>query len=108
MKKKYKIFTADNFHIYDEDDGTDPSGSYETQEEALVAAKEVVDKSLRWERSQSKDPTDPIELYDRYQDFGDSPVIRPETDPPFSAWDYAKTRCIDICKEPIQDVLDKL
>ena len=99
MKKKYKIFTADNFHMYDEEEGTDLSGEYDTQVEAVEAAKSIVDKSLRWERSQSRDPFDSDELYDRYQDFGDSPVIRPDTDPPFSAWDYAKLRCPEICKE---------
>jgi len=32
--------------------------------------------------------------------FGDDPVIRPDTEPHFSAWEYAKVRCADICLEP--------
>jgi len=99
MSGEYKVLTADNFHAYDDDDGVDDCGSYETQEEAVVAAKLIVDKSLRWERRQSSNPGDPDELYDRYMDFGDDPVIRPDTEPHFSAWEYAKSRCADICRE---------
>lgn len=100
MSEKYRVLTGDNFHSYD-DDGVDDGGSFLTQEEAITAAKGIVDKSLRWERKQSNNPADPAELYDRYMDFGDSPVIRPETNPPFSAWKYAKWRCKEICLEPI-------
>ncbi len=95
---EYKIFTADNFHMYD-DEGEDESGTYSTQEEVIAAAKVIVDMSLRWEQKQSNNPDDPDELYERYMDFGDSPVIRPDTDPPFSALQYAKSRCADICRE---------
>ncbi len=107
MSEKYRIFTGDNFHPYDEDD-VDDEGSYATQEEAIAAAKLIVDKSLRWERTQSRNPADPDELYDRYMDFGDDPVIRPHTVPNFSAWEYAKSRSKEICREPLatRDDLD--
>lgn len=86
--------------MYDEDDdGADRSGPFSTQEEVIAAAKEIVDKSLRWERSQCKNINDPNELFDRYISFGDDPIISPETNPPFSASDYAKSRCVDICNE---------
>jgi hypothetical protein len=100
MMNKYRVFSGDNFHPYDEDE-VDDSGAYPTAENALQAAKAIVDNSLRWERKQSKNPADPDELYDRYTDFGDSPVIRPDTNPSFSAWEYAKVRCIEICREPL-------
>lgn len=100
MKEKYRIFVGDNFHAHD-DDEVDDGGSYSTQEEAVAAAKLIVDKSLRWERKKSNNPDDPDELFDRYMDFGDSPVIRPETNPTFSAWKYAESRCVDICQEPV-------
>lgn len=106
MTEKYQIFTGDNFHPYDEDE-VDDGGKYSTQEEAIAAAKLIVDKSLRWERKQSNDPADLDELLDRYMDFGDSPVIRPDTNPPFSALEYAKGRCVDICKESMSDVDDE-
>ena len=99
MSEKYRVLTGDNFHSYDDDEGSDDSGTYSTQEEAIEAAKLIVDKSLRWERKQSKNPADPNELYDRYMDFGDDPVIRPGTEPHFSAWEYAKSRCPEICQE---------
>jgi hypothetical protein len=62
--------------------------------------KMIVDKSLRWERKLSRNPAEPDELYDRYMDFGDSPVIRPDTSPHFSALAYAEARCAEICREP--------
>ena len=52
----------DNFHYMDEDERCD-SGTFKTYEEAVSAAKEIVDRSLRWERGQSKNPNDPDELY---------------------------------------------
>ena len=54
MTEKYRVFSGDNFHSYDNDDGVDDGGSYETQEEAVAAAKLIVDKSLRWERKLNK------------------------------------------------------
>ena len=101
MKLKYRILTGDNFHPYDENE-VDDDGAYPTQEEAIVAAKMIVDKSLRWERKQSRNSADPDELYDRYTDFGDSQVISPGTEPHFSAWDHAKTRCVEICREDME------
>jgi len=98
-KPSYRIFTGDNFHLYDETE-VDDGGTYATEEEAIAAARMIVDKSLRWERRNIRNKYDPDELYDQYTDFGDSPVIRPDTEPPFSAWDYARGRCVEICKEP--------
>lgn len=101
MTGTYRVLTGDNFHAYDDDDGVDDCGSYDTQEEAIEAAKLIVDKSIRWERQFCEKPTDPEELYDRYTSFGDDPVISPGTEPHFSAWEYAKARCREICLEPI-------
>lgn len=102
MKEIYRVYTYDNFHMYDEDDdGAELRGKYDTSEEALRAAKQIVDNSLRWERTQCKNPADSDELYSRYISFGDSPSIRPDTTPYFSASKYAKSRCVDICKDPV-------
>lgn len=97
----FRIYVGDNFHGYDEEDVSD-GGSFETYAEALEAASQIVDRSLRWERRQCKDPCDPEELYERYTDFGDSPVIRPEGSPLFSAWEYARSRVSQLCSEPFQ------
>ena len=99
MRVIYRVYTYDNFHMYDEDDdGADCRGEYDTSEEALRAANKIVDNSLRWEHTQCKNPADSDELYSRYISFGDSPSIRPDTDPRFSASQYAKSRCAEICR----------
>ena len=100
---KYQVCKDDNFHYMDETERID-GNSYDTYEEAVEEARRIVDRSLRWERLQSKDSNDPDELYDRYQDFGDDPFVRPgDPDHHFSAWDYAKERCKTIVKEDIDD-----
>ena len=98
---KYRNFTDDNFHFIDESERSS-GGGFDTFEEALARAKELVDKSLRWERWQCENQNDPEELYDRYMDFGDDPFIKlcPKG-AHFSAWEYAKTRCKEICEEPL-------
>ena len=100
---KYQVCTDDNFHYTDETERID-GNSYDTYEEAVEEAKRIVDRSLRWERLQSYDPNDPDKLYDRYQDFGDDPFVRPGgPDRHFSAWDYAKERSKTIVREDIND-----
>jgi hypothetical protein len=38
------------------------------------------------------------DLHDTYTSFGDDPFIRPAPDgEKFSAWDYAKQRCDELC-----------
>ena len=100
---KYQVCTDDNFHYMDETERID-GNSYDTYEETVEEARRIVDRSLRWERLQAYDPNDPDKLYDRYQDFGDDPFVRPgDPDRHFSAWDYAKERCKTIVKEDIDD-----
>ena len=100
---KYQVCTDDNFHYMDETERID-GNSYDTYEEAVENARRIVDRSLRWERLQSYDPNDPDKLYDRYQDFGNDPFVRPDgPDHHFSAWDYAKERCKTIVTEDIDD-----
>lgn len=103
MSQKYLIFTGDYFHMFDEEDDLSSFGQYSTEKEAITAAKEIVNNSLRLERSECNDPSDPDELYEHYTDFGNSPIIRPDTDPPFLALDYAKIRCAEICKEEVSN-----
>lgn len=101
MSTTYTVLTADNFDFYDEDE-VDSHGSFATQEEAIAAARALVDRSLRWERQQCTDPCNADELYDRWEEFGDSPFIRPDTAPPFSASEYAQARVAEICSEPTE------
>jgi hypothetical protein len=39
----------------------------------------------------------PEDLYRQFVTFGVDPVIVPALDQKFSAWDYAKERCLEIC-----------
>jgi hypothetical protein len=64
--------------------------------------REMVDRFLRHECA----PGMPASaLYLRYMMFGKDPFIvehseAPDTLPGFSAWDYAKARCEELCSSP--------
>ena len=100
---KYTVYIDDNFHYMDEEERSS-GGVFRSADEAKARAAEIVDRSIRWERLQAKNPDDPDELYDRYTDFGDDPfVVSDDPDFHFSAWDYAKQRCQEIVKEDLND-----
>jgi hypothetical protein len=100
---KYELYQADNFHYGDEDE-RDLLGAFSSAQKAIAEAKQIVDRSLRWERLQATDPNNAEELYDRYKDFGDDPfIISDDPNCKFSAWTYAKERCRDIVNEDIKD-----
>ena len=104
---KYQVFTDDNFHFMDESERSS-DGTFDTFDDAVSRAIELVDKSLRWERWQCENQNNPDELYDRYMDFGDDPFVRPCPEGAnFSAWEYAKTRCKEICEEPPMENFSK-
>lgn len=96
----YKVICGDNFHPYEETDVDSPLGQA-SYIEAVAAAKRLIERSLRWERAQSKNPKDPAEVFERYLDFGDSVTIRPDGDPPFSGIQYAEEAAVWICREPV-------
>lgn len=93
---KYIVSVDDNYHYQDETERTE-KGGYDTAEEAIEAAKQIVLDSLRWQRWQIKGEATAEELWDRYTSFGDDPFIRGVH---FSAWDYAKSMCETIAAEP--------
>jgi len=87
---KYTVFVDDNFHYMDEEERY-KLGEFDTREEALAAAKKIVDEFL----DPSYEPwMTAHEMYEGYVMFGEDPFIVPD-DPAdrFSAWDYAKERC---------------
>jgi len=91
---KYKVFADDNYHYADEGE-RHKVGELRSAAAALAAAGKVVDKYLEtaYHRGMTAD-----ELYMSYTTFGEDPFI--VTDDPnckFSAWDYAKERCREIC-----------
>ena len=79
-------------------------GEYPTYGEALAVCREIVDRFLRHECA----PGVPASaVYFRYMMFGKDPSIveyseSPDTSPGFSAWDYAKARCEELCSRPAE------
>jgi hypothetical protein len=97
---KYKVLVDDNFHYMDESERYS-QGEYEIYEEAVSGAKKIVDEFLN---SNYKFGMTAGDLYDHYQSFGDDPSIVPSNNGcRFSAWNYAKQRCQEICKPEIDE-----
>jgi hypothetical protein len=92
----YTVIIYENSHYMDESEGY-THGEFPTAEEALAAAKKLVDDDLTSAYSPGMPPED---LYRQFATFGIDPVIVPALEPPFSAWDYAKQRCLEICAPP--------
>ena len=73
------------------------SGKFETDNEALDAAKDIVDEFLF---SSLKPGITPKELLSQFDTFGEDPVIRSTEQidfQGFSARDYAESRVEEIC-----------
>ncbi len=86
----------DNFHYMDESEAYN-SGKFETNNEALDAAKDIVEKFLL---SSLKPGITPKELLSQFDTFGEDPVIRSTEQVDFhgfSARDYAESRVEEIC-----------
>lgn len=93
---KYVVYVDDNFHPGDEEERYE-LGEFASAEEALAAARGVVDSFL----GQGYRPGMSFgELYAGYTGFGQNPVIlSDDPDCRFSAWDYARERCRELCGE---------
>lgn len=89
----YTVIVYENSHYMDESESY-THGNFPTAQDALAAAKKLVDEDLAAAFSPGMPPED---LYRRYATFGVDPAIVPALEPPFSAWDYAKERCLEIC-----------
>ena len=103
---RYKVLVDDNFHFMDASERY-TLGEYKTLEEATVACKRMVDDFLidasasdSYKNSTYKPGTASENLYAYYVMFGEDPFIVPrglDLETHFSAWNYAKQRCADIC-----------
>ncbi len=90
----FVVRVADNFHYMDESE-IYTHGEFTTWDEAVIAAKNIVDRCLI--EDYEPDMTAEI-LYSRYKSFGDDPFIIPvPKGENFSGWDYAKERCQSLC-----------
>ena len=99
-KTRYQVFTDDNFNYMDESERI-AGDVFDTAEEAIAAAKKIVDDSLRHEYRHHRGIS-AKELWDYYTDFGEDPFIRSSPRDPeckFSAWNYAEGRAEEIIRE---------
>ena len=96
----YKVFVDDNFHYMDVEERY-ALGEFESLDIAIAKCKQIVDQFL----ADSYEPNiTASELYLHYTSFGEDPFIigpKSQCDPKrlFSAWDYARRRCDEICEQ---------
>ncbi len=102
----YTVLSADNAHAYDNAEGVDAAGKFAPADEAILAAKAIIDRSLTWERTGGRGTTTTSmtasELFDQWQHFGDCPVIRSPSGVQtilFSASAYAKEKAGEMCEK---------
>lgn len=94
---KYHVVVFDHWDRYMDDDGpSEPLGIFDTYEEALALAWELVRRSVEHEGFD----------YDRWLDFGDDASIRcPEgtEHPRFSSSRHAKVLCEVVANGPMRE-----
>ena len=105
----YRVLVDDNFHYMDESYRR-KLGEFPTYSEALAVCQEVVDSFLGHEYVPGMAER---ALYFRYMMFGQDPFIAegpgsPDSAPGFSAWDYAKVRCSELCGARLQAPLHEV
>jgi hypothetical protein len=91
----FELFVDDNYHYMDEKSRYSV-GSFATYEEALARAKAIVDEFLEEHFEPGMTSKD---LYEGYVGFGEDPFIVPAGTPRFSAWDYARAKCEELCRD---------
>jgi hypothetical protein len=91
----FELFVDDNYHYMDEQSRY-RAGSFASYSEALAAAKAIVDEFL--ERYHHPGMTSEG-LFRSYVGFGEDPFIVPAGETHFSAWDYARARCMELCRD---------
>jgi hypothetical protein len=91
----FKVFVDDNFHYADKKERYS-LGKFSTLEAAIEAAQKIVNDYLS---STYRSGMDADELFKSYAAFGEDPfIVSSSTDTvEFSAWDYAKQRCAELC-----------
>ncbi len=101
----YKVFIDDNFHYMDESERY-ALGEFRTRDAAIEASKKIVDEYLL---SAQKPGISAQDLYGSYTLFGEDPFIIAEPSRGgeilFSAWDYARRRCNELCN-PVEKEAD--
>jgi len=94
--KKFTVVVEENSH-YQDDSHRYEHGEFDTLEAAIQAARKIVDEYLD---TAYKPGMSSKQLFESYAMFGEDPFIRgAEELVPFSAWDYARKRCEEICSQ---------
>ncbi len=93
----YVVMVDDNFHYMDESERY-RAGEYATAEEAIARCRAIVDDYLA-EALKIEGNRDATKLYESYVMFGEDPfVVAVDAERvDFSAWGYAKARCVELC-----------
>jgi len=90
----FVVRVANNFHYMDEEE-TYTHSEHPTWAEAVAAARRLVDISLA---EHFQPGMSAATLYGWYTSFGDDPyIVSPPAGERFSAWEYAKQRCDELC-----------
>lgn len=97
-QKKFHLRVYDNFHYMDESEAYN-HGQYETYEDALIAAKAIVDEFFEnnWKSGVTADY-----LLGQYSLYGEDPIILPNEHgehESFSARNYANNNAEEICRK---------
>ena len=97
-QKKFHLRVYDNFHYMDESEAYN-HGHYETYEDALIAAKTIVDEFFEhnWKSGVTADY-----LLGQYSLYGEDPIILPNEHgehESFSARTYANSSAVEICRK---------
>ncbi len=90
----YTVYIDDNFHYMDESERSN-AGEFDSLGKAIDKAKQIVDRCLADAYKEGM-PVEELVRFDVM--FGEDPFIvggPPESD--FSARDYARTRCEEMC-----------
>jgi hypothetical protein len=95
MMADFDLFVDDNYHYMDEESRY-KAGSFASYDEALAMAKGIVEEFLQ---QYCQPGMTSKELYEGYVGFGEDPFIIPAAEPRFSAWDYARARCLVLCRD---------
>jgi hypothetical protein len=89
----YTVCVDDNFHYMDESERYS-LGEFATAAQAVETCQKIVDEFLRQGFKPGMKWQD---LYEGYVGFGEDPFIVGEPPVRFSAWDYARRRCVEMC-----------
>ncbi len=94
--KKYTVFVDDNFHDGDEKERY-KLGEFETREAALKACKQKVEEYFE---QVEKGKYTFKEIWEGYLQYGEDPfIIDDDSEVKFSAWEYAKQKCLEYAND---------